>query len=70
MFTEKEIPSEFAHTLASRIWFVNKDQSVNTSEAIEFRNKPMKSPPPSGLMVYEPLPCHHRSSLDKVIADL
>lgn len=68
VFTEKEIPSEFAHTLASRIWFVNKDRSVNTSEAVESRNKPMKSP--SGLMVYEPLPCHDRSSLDKVIADL
>ena len=24
VFTEKEIPSEFAHTLASRIWFVRQ----------------------------------------------
>ena len=67
LFKKEAIPPEFAKTLASRIWFVNKDRRVNTSEATELRNKAVECPP-SGLVVFEPIPWN--SSMDEVIADL
>ena len=67
LFKKEAIPAEFAKTLASRIWFVNKDRRVNTSEATELRSKVVESPP-SGLVVFEPIPWN--GSLDEVIADL
>jgi len=67
LFKTEAIPNEFAETLASRIWFVNKDRRVNTSKATELRSKPVKSPP-LGLMVFEPVSWN--GSLDAVIVDL
>jgi hypothetical protein len=66
LFHDDAIPAEHATTLASRIWFVNKDRRVNTSQAKELHAKSVKPPP--GLAVFEPITWD--GSLNQVIADL
>ena len=68
VFDAESIPSEHAQTLASRIWFVNKDRRVDTSTAREVHNPSKFITPPLGLAVLEliePTQC-----LDAVISDL
>jgi hypothetical protein len=65
-FEADRIPEEYAQTLASRIWFVNKDTRVDTSKACEVHAQTVA--PPSGLSVLA-LDGPARN-LDAVIADL
>jgi alkylated DNA repair dioxygenase AlkB len=67
-FEEKNVPAEHSGTLASRIWFVNKDSRFDTSNAREVHNPSKSVTPPPGLSVLElinPVQC-----LDEVISDL
>jgi hypothetical protein len=65
-FEGDRIPAEYAQTLASRIWFVNKDRRVDTSDACEAQDRTVAPPPGLSVLELEGSAPH----LDAVIADL